>query len=307
MSNSAPNAQHAPQNHLTTSTDVPVVKRLRRLIAEDDIDLAFVEAVSRAALENQPLPEDAAAVREQRGDRYHADLLFALTHRFYPYDEARSHWARLLDHRRELHERLGRDPGMAVAALDYLTNEVDELRQPRIIDARHLERIADRAIHDPLTALSDRGTFEVLLRSELQRCRRYGTPLGLVLLDLDDFKTLNDTRGHAAGDGVLRRVASLLETELRDIDIPCRYGGEELAALLPNTWPAEARAAAERLRQRVEADAECLGVTASFGVASAPGSGVERGALIEAADAALYRAKARGKNRVCASHGSSRP
>jgi len=162
-----------------------------------------------------------------------------------------------------------------------------------------------QAVTDDLTGLANLRAFTSVLERELERSRRFDTPLGLVLLDLDDFKRVNDTYGHQQGDEVLAQVAGVLRDLSRDLDAPARYGGEELAVVLPQTDSEGAAHLAERMREAVEAlevprvgGGEPLRVTASFGVASLPDGASDREGLIAAADAALYRAKGMGKNRV---------
>ncbi|HKJ01798.1 MAG TPA: GGDEF domain-containing protein, partial [Longimicrobiales bacterium] len=145
---------------------------------------------------------------------------------------------------------------------------------------------------------------------EVERAHRYGRALSMVLLDLDYFKKVNDTHGHAAGDEVLRAAAGVLRSVCRELDLAGRLGGEELALLLPETDALGAGTVAERVRTRLEATrhrspaGETFSVTASFGVASV-GAGVETGeALLQAADEALYRAKRGGRNRVILGGGS---
>ena len=125
------------------------------------------------------------------------------------------------------------------------------------------------------------------------------------MLDIDDFKRVNDTYGHQKGDEVLAQVAGVLRGLSRDLDAPARYGGEEMAVVLPQTDADGAALLAERMRQAVEAlhvpgagGGRAIGVTVSFGVASVPDTALDRETLIAAADAALYRAKRSGKNRV---------
>jgi diguanylate cyclase (GGDEF)-like protein len=153
---------------------------------------------------------------------------------------------------------------------------------------------------DGLTGLYVRRYFDLRVSEEIERARRFGTSFALVMLDLDDFKRLNDSYGHLVGDRALRGVAQLAERQLRGVDLAARYGGEELAFLLPRTSLADAHAVAERIRAAIASyDFEGLKITASLGVAGWTEAGVtapER--LVERADAALYRAKAAGKNRV---------
>ncbi len=167
------------------------------------------------------------------------------------------------------------------------------------------ETVEQQAVTDELTGLANMRAFVSVLDREIERGRRFGTPLGLVMLDIDDFKRVNDTYGHQQGDEVLALVAGVLRDLSRDLDAPARYGGEEMAVVLPQTDAGGAVQLAERMREAIEAlqvprvgGGGTLHVTASFGVASVPESAAERSALIAAADAALYRAKRAGKNRV---------
>ncbi len=167
------------------------------------------------------------------------------------------------------------------------------------------ETVQRQAVTDELTGLNNLRQFDDLLAGEIERSRRFNQPVGLVMLDIDDFKAVNDTFGHQQGDIVLSKVARVLRELSRDIDEPARYGGEEMAVILPQTDLDGAELAAERMRQAIEAlrieriDGEApLGVTASFGVASLPQCAKDKEALIAEADAALYRAKRGGKNAV---------
>ena len=172
------------------------------------------------------------------------------------------------------------------------------------------ETVQRQAVTDELTGLANHRRFQEVLASEIERARRFDSTVGLVMLDVDDFKLVNDTYGHQVGDEVLRAVAGVLNDESREIDLPARYGGEELALILPGTDLEGAHQLAERVRRGIEAlrfrsdGAEALRVTASFGAASlGPGAGAsahDQSGLIRAADGALYAAKRGGKNRTVA-------
>lgn len=176
-----------------------------------------------------------------------------------------------------------------------------ELRQARV-------QIADLSSQigiDGLTGLYNYRHFLRAAEQELERTRRNGQPTALIMVDLDHFKQVNDLWGHQVGNLVLRRCAALMQQTLRKIDIPCRYGGEEFALLLPATDLPHAVNAAERLRQgiqqlSIEVGAESFSVTASMGISLCRnGENLTPGELVERADAFLYQAKRKGRNRVC--------
>ena len=158
---------------------------------------------------------------------------------------------------------------------------------------------------DDLTGLSNRRRFQEALGTEVERARRFGQGLGLMMLDIDDFKVVNDTYGHQQGDMVLREVGRVVRETTREIDEPARYGGEELAVVLPGTDLEGAYQLAERVREGIESLAfdfpgrdEPMRMTASVGVAALPDSADDARGLVAAADEALYVAKRGGKNRT---------
>lgn len=172
-----------------------------------------------------------------------------------------------------------------------------------------LERLANT---DVLTGLANRRNFLEVLGREMERSGRYARPLSLILLDLDYFKKVNDTHGHAAGDDVLRAAARVLRAVGRDVDLPARVGGEELAMLLPETDSPGAEIVAERVREGIQRTehrspaGKAFSVTASIGVASVDVTGGDTGdSLLQKADEALYRAKRGGRNRVITSSKNS--
>jgi len=174
-----------------------------------------------------------------------------------------------------------------------------------VVKNRALSEVSSR---DALTGLYNRWYVIEKIDTELNRALRHGSPMSLLMLDIDHFKRINDTWGHAAGDEVLKSVGKLLRDSCRVYDVPGRYGGEEFCIVLPETRMGNTAAVAERIRQRFEttqlpcADGESVVITASIGIAGMdePGSNeiLSPAALIDRADRALYSAKSRGRNRI---------
>ena len=160
-----------------------------------------------------------------------------------------------------------------------------------------------QAMRDPLTGLYNRRQLEEGLHREVLRARRIGAPVGVMAIDVDHFKRVNDTLGHEVGDIALRGIAEVLASCVREEDIACRAGGEEFVIILPGTGKTALRSRAEALRKTIEqaripAGEGTLKLTVSIGLASFPSYGDSGQAVLRAADVALYKAKAAGRNRV---------
>jgi len=194
----------------------------------------------------------------------------------------------------------GRSLGLLIAlapAVEPLTDQERELlgdfaEQAAIAltNARLFQHLLETATHDGLTGLANRREFDRLLARELDRSVRYGEIFCLAMIDLDRFKALNDVRGHAAGDALLRQAADTIEEACRTSDIAARVGGDEFVLILPEANQFEATATCERLRAEVETLAD---VSLSWGVAEYPIHGEQPGELMRAADVAMYASKPR--------------
>ena len=169
-------------------------------------------------------------------------------------------------------------------------------------ECRRLKKLSQT---DPLTGLYNRRYLTASLEQEMERTRRTGLPTSLIMMDLDHFKRLNDTYGHAFGDTVLCQVAVVLKDNVRKLDIPCRYGGEEFAVILPGTRLPQAVRLAVRLKEVMiqswqEPEGGSGRLTASFGVETFTGrQDLTPKAFLQQADRWLFLAKARGRNTVC--------
>jgi diguanylate cyclase (GGDEF)-like protein len=189
----------------------------------------------------------------------------------------------------------------AQAILKLVQNQVTIV----IDNARLYEAARKLAITDGLTRIYNHRFFQELFEKEYKRSDRYNTIFSLVMLDIDNFKDVNDTYGHLCGDEILKELANLIKSCLRSMDVVARYGGEEFAVLLPETNGPEAVQTAERIRRTVEeytfmgTSDKGLHITVSQGVATYPSPDVhERSDIIGKADRALYDAKEGGRNKV---------
>jgi len=167
------------------------------------------------------------------------------------------------------------------------------------------ETLRHQSIRDPLTGLFNRRYMESHLASLVEQAAARGKPIAVLILDIDYFKAVNDSHGHDAGDDVLREFSLRIRKSIRNIDLACRYGGEEFVIVMPETDVAVATMVAERIRRRIASEpfaiqqgARKLEVTISIGIAAIGAAGDNAAAILKRADAALYRAKRDGRNRV---------
>jgi diguanylate cyclase (GGDEF)-like protein len=196
------------------------------------------------------------------------------------------------------------NPAALPTAKRQLAHTVAEQVALSIANLQLRETLKEQSIRDPLTGLFNRRYLEESLQQEIIRAQRYHHSIGVIMIDIDHFKRVNDTYGHDAGDYVLKTMGQLIQESVRRSDIACRYGGEELTLILPGTALAEATLRAEALRSQISHlilnhHNQNLGtLTASFGVACFPDHGLSGAAVVQSADQALYQAKVAGRDRV---------
>ena len=236
-------------------------------------------------------------------DNLYVELLFQLTWRRFPLEEAVRIWAAITEHKKEWEQTLEREVGFRVAALDYLFSVEKILQGARLVARAEFESILTFVNIDEVTGVHSRRYFNERLGEELGRARRYSHPLSMLIIDLDNFKQVNDRCGHVEGDSVLRKVGRMLMDTTRQADVVCRFGGDEFAVLLPETGSEDAGRTAERIRLAV-ADISVPGedepgnVTLSIGCAAFPESCDEAEEMLALADQMCLDVKRAGKNGV---------
>lgn len=274
--------------------------RLRRTTTPDALNVELVSAFAGDRKLTDTEQELLAARKEARGKVFYSDLIYSISHHYFAPEIAEVLWDKVIQHQQTMSAKLGRNVRVTVATLDYFSNVTGEFSSPTLISEAYVSEIANLSMRDGMTGLYNHSSCHELLELEFRSHRRYGAGVSLILLDIDDFKLVNDRYGHPEGDRVLVDLAGVLREQVRDSDICSRYGGEEFVAILPFTSSTtEAYVIAERIRAGA-ANIHCNGsrITISAGVAVCDHATSSPGELIEGADRALYRAKSAGKNQV---------
>ena len=245
-------------------------------------------------LGNAELGAELEALEGPFGDSLYSEAIFVLSHLRLPPAEAKRCWREIHDLREEMRRKLDSFVDLRVALATYFLQVNQKLRNPKIIEMQLFERTRAFAYRDDLTGLYNHRFFEESLSQEILRAERSGLPVSLAILDVDDFKQINDALGHEGGNDVLASVAGLLTESSRGEDILARYGGEEFAVILPATRKTDAFDLAERMRAAIEMHGfdvrpggDPLRLTASIGVATCPGDAAQASALVRCADRAL--------------------
>jgi diguanylate cyclase (GGDEF)-like protein len=255
------------------------------------------------SIDDDKLISELNCIIEKVGDEACQVLFSVLTHLDLAPDQAEDYWRQIISHRNSMNKSLGRDVNLRTAICDYFCTINKSLTNPIIIEIRFLEDVLDSLRHDSLTGLHSRRAFDEMFLRETERANRYGLELSVLFFDLDDFKKINDTFGHLAGDDTLVHVARIVMDEIRAIDIASRYGGEEIVVVLPETGKADAFVVGERIREKVENiklnyKDQIISLTISGGIATLPIDANDTKSLIKNSDIAVYKAKEAGKNNI---------
>lgn len=269
------------------------------------MNTAIKQQILRLRLANtqdQIFLEKLAELQEELGKEIPMAAFSVLTGVEFPPHEVEKHWQQAMDHRQKLFNQLGRELNLTSVLCDYLQT-ASLLVQPRLIETSVFEEVVHEKVHDKLTDLFNRQYFDESLQQQIHLATRYRSIFSILFLDLDNFKKINDSYGHLAGDEALRRIAEIINNEKRDSDIAARYGGEEFVVLMPNTDSVSSFVLGERLRKIIEKvtiryQEYSFKLTISGGIASYPFHTQSPQEVLQLADDALYLSKGSGRNRI---------
>lgn len=239
---------------------------------------------------------------------YHSHILDTFVHLVFSEEDAIKHWEKIFDNYHYLNLKLKRNIGLRVAMFDYFINFSQMLSNPILVEINLFQEAEKQAMVDNLTGLFNRRYMDIAFKRELKRSIRFDKVLSILMIDIDDFKNINDTKGHLFGDEVLSKFSAFLKEFSREEDTVCRYGGEEFLVILPETTTDGVLKYAERLRNKLAEFGifKKHAITFSGGIASYPFDGDTQENLLKMADKALYAAKYSGKNCIIKSRSDNR-
>lgn len=240
---------------------------------------------------------------QKHGNDVYPSIFKTLTTLDLPPGIAKEYWLAILEHRKNLKKILKREVYLITAISDFLHINTNFHPSARLVDACTFDKVVTGTTHDTLTGLFNRPYFDETYEQQVSLAKRYHTDLSILFLDIDDFKEVNDSLGHIAGDIALKEIARAIRKAKRESDIAARYGGEEFVLLMPHTPNVSASILAERIRKEIELTeiqykSHRFTLTISGGLASFPLNSVDPTDLLTMADSAVYLAKGAGKNTI---------
>ena len=263
----------------------------------------ILQCLDKYSHDDEKLIKHLDKITKEFGSQTFPIIFHVLAHLDLSQEEAEQSWLEICQHRLEMSNQLGHSVNLRTAICDYFCSIHKSLQNPKVVEIHIFEDTINTAKYDRLTGLYNRAYFDESLIREVARAKRYDTELSILFLDIDNFKTVNDTHGHLAGDAVLKDISHAIMDAIRSEDIASRFGGEEIVIILPETKKATGLILAERLRELIQNlglqfDGKAIPLTISGGLANFPIDASGATELVKYADMALFKAKALGKNNI---------
>ena len=241
------------------------------------------------------------ALSKNSSSGFFSDLFYVIANLEFSEEEATLFWKEIYTHTIYMCEKMGRNVSFRVALLDHILMNNRIIKNPKIIELNLFDSVVKNSVIDELTNLYNRRYFNLTLRRELKRAKRYNRPVCLFLFDVDNFKVFNDTYGHIVGDAVLKIIAATLKECFRQEDTICRFGGEEFTVILPEVDTKAAFIACKRFAETLKVNSMNQLkkiISISGGITEYPKNGETPEELYSKADIALYKAKNSGKDGI---------
>ena len=241
------------------------------------------------------------ALSKNSSSGFFSDLFYVIANLELSEEDATRFWKEIYDHTLLLCEKMGRNVSFRVALLDHILMNNRIIKNPKIIELNLFDSVVKNSVIDELTNLYNRRYFNLTLRREIKRAKRYARPVCLFLFDVDNFKVINDNYGHIVGDAVLKVIAVTLKDSFRQEDTICRVGGEEFTVILPEIDTNSALVACKRFAEKLKSNSkEQLKneISISGGITEYPIVGDTPEELYSKADVALYKVKNSGKDNI---------
>lgn len=269
----------------------------------DSVRDSVIRCLYELSAEDEKLIAGLNEIVKEFGIETCSTIIHVLTHLELEPIRAKESWGKIITHREKMSNLLKRKINLRTAICDYFCSIDGSLKNPKVVEISVFEDKDKASKYDNLTGLFNRNFFDDYLSREIARAKRYDLELSILFFDLDDFKKINDSFGHLAGDAILKSVSTIIIEEVRTEDLAARYGGEELVVVLPQTGKIRSLILGERIREKIEEMSlnfqnQFINLTVSAGLASYPEDADDADNLLKYADHALYEAKSYGKNNI---------